>query len=79
MKMVNRISVVGVGLMGHGIAQTFAQRGYRVRLYDVSKDLVEQAIARIESNLQTFALSRRLPWMWSQSIPEVAPGMPSPY
>lgn len=54
LKTVNRISVVGAGLMGHGIAQTFAQRGYQVRLYDVSRDLVEQAITRIESNLQTF-------------------------
>ncbi|MEI7538906.1 MAG: 3-hydroxyacyl-CoA dehydrogenase NAD-binding domain-containing protein, partial [Comamonadaceae bacterium] len=32
--MTEQISIVGAGLMGHGIAQVFAQAGHIVRVYD---------------------------------------------
>ena len=35
---IERIAVVGAGLMGHGIAQEFALAGYQVRLHDLSDD-----------------------------------------
>jgi len=35
--MPGHIAVVGAGIMGHGIAQAFAQKGYPVSLYDVNK------------------------------------------
>ena len=40
--------------MGHGIAQTFAQKGYLVSVYDLNKDILDQAFHNIKSNLDTF-------------------------
>ena len=46
-----RVAVVGAGLMGHGIAQHFAQKGCSVALCDVSKALLKDALEKIRSNL----------------------------
>lgn len=46
-----QISVVGAGLMGHGIAQVFATRGHPVRLTDVSEDTLNLAKDRVRANL----------------------------
>ena len=54
MKDVRQIAVVGAGVMGHGIAQTFAQKGYLVSVYDLNKDILDQAFHNIKSNLDTF-------------------------
>jgi 3-hydroxyacyl-CoA dehydrogenase len=54
LKDVRQIAVVGAGLMGHGIAQTFAQKGYLVSVYDLNKDILNQAFHNIKSNLYTF-------------------------
>ena len=52
---IERIAVVGAGLMGHGIAQEFAVAGYDVRLYDRSAEVLGGAIERIRGNLRTMA------------------------
>ncbi len=49
---ITRISVVGAGLMGHGIAQEFALAGYRVSLHDVSAERLQRAAGDIEANLR---------------------------
>lgn len=49
---IERIAVVGAGLMGHGIAQIFAQAGYPVRLTDTQPTVLADAIQRIGRNLQ---------------------------
>jgi 3-hydroxybutyryl-CoA dehydrogenase len=49
---IERIAVVGAGLMGHGIAQIFAQAGYPVRLTDTQPAVLADAIQRIGRNLQ---------------------------
>lgn len=48
---MNRITVIGAGTMGNGIAHTFARFGHKVTLIDVSKDALERGIKTIESNL----------------------------
>ena len=50
---IESIGVIGAGLMGHGIAQTFALKGYRVRLFDSDAKALENAPAKIRTNLQT--------------------------
>jgi 3-hydroxybutyryl-CoA dehydrogenase len=50
---IESIGVVGAGLMGHGIAQTFALKGYKVRLFDSDSNVLENAPAKIRRNLQT--------------------------
>lgn len=44
---VSVIGVVGAGVMGHGIAQTFAQMGCDVHLIDVDKNILEKALRLI--------------------------------
>jgi 3-hydroxybutyryl-CoA dehydrogenase len=49
------IAVIGSGLMGHGIAQVFAQRGFRVTLQDLNETLLENAKQRIRLNLKALS------------------------
>jgi 3-hydroxybutyryl-CoA dehydrogenase len=51
---IKNIAVVGSGIMGHGIGQTFALGGYGVTLDDISDGILQNAIQRIRSNLDTF-------------------------
>jgi enoyl-CoA hydratase/3-hydroxyacyl-CoA dehydrogenase len=47
MPEINKVAVIGAGIMGHGIAQVAATAGQEVRLVDVSKELLERATERI--------------------------------
>ncbi|HEY4142191.1 MAG TPA: 3-hydroxyacyl-CoA dehydrogenase family protein [Pseudolabrys sp.] len=47
-----RISVIGAGLMGHGIAQVFALAGHRVTIYDSFEKTLATAKDRILANLK---------------------------
>jgi len=47
-----RITVIGAGLMGHGIAQVFALAGHHVTIYDAVKASLDSAKARIATNLR---------------------------
>lgn len=46
---MKRISVVGAGTMGRGIAQLFAERGYHVLLVDCNSQALEQAAEEIHN------------------------------
>jgi 3-hydroxybutyryl-CoA dehydrogenase len=48
---IKRVSVIGAGTMGNGIAHVFAQTGFTVTLIDVSAAQLEKAIATIGKNL----------------------------
>ena len=47
--------VVGAGVMGHAIAQVFAQAGIKVTLVDTNTDILSTVRQRITSNLETLA------------------------
>jgi 3-hydroxybutyryl-CoA dehydrogenase len=49
---IKTISVLGAGIMGHGIAQSFLMGGFSVYLYDVQEAILETARAHIRSNLE---------------------------
>lgn len=49
--MIERVAVVGAGLMGHGIAQLFAAAGIPVRLHDADPARVPEALRRVAANL----------------------------
>ena len=51
---VGRVAVVGAGTMGHGIAQVFALAGFEVSLTDSDPKILENAIPRIQANLEVF-------------------------
>lgn len=48
---LNKVLVVGAGVMGSGIAQAFAQCGYEVFMLDRSPDLVAKGLASVEKGL----------------------------
>lgn len=58
---VGTVAVAGAGVMGHAIAQVFAQAGMEVRLADLDESMLETAPRRIERNLETLAMAGRLP------------------
>ncbi|HET8777327.1 MAG TPA: 3-hydroxyacyl-CoA dehydrogenase NAD-binding domain-containing protein [Candidatus Limnocylindria bacterium] len=49
---IDRVFVIGAGLMGHGIAQVSAAAGKQVTLSDRTAELAEKGKARIGSNLK---------------------------
>jgi 3-hydroxybutyryl-CoA dehydrogenase len=51
---IKNISVIGAGIMGHGIAQTFALGRYDVILNDINNEILQKAFQQIRSNLDTF-------------------------
>jgi 3-hydroxybutyryl-CoA dehydrogenase len=48
---VHTVGVIGAGTMGAGIAQTFAQHGFRVRLCDSAPLALERALGSIDRSL----------------------------
>ena len=51
---IQRVAVIGTGLMGHGIAQAFAVKGYEVNLLSRSRDSLRKALQEIEWSLGKF-------------------------
>jgi 3-hydroxybutyryl-CoA dehydrogenase len=51
MAEIERVGVLGAGLMGHGIAQVAAQAGYSVVLREVDDDRLAKGVGRIEQQL----------------------------
>jgi len=49
---IERVFVIGAGLMGHGIAQVSAAAGKQVTLSDRTAELAEKGVARIAGNLR---------------------------
>ena len=45
---IKRVVVVGMGLMGSGIAQVYAQGGCEVLVNDISEDLIQKGIGSID-------------------------------
>ena len=54
LSQIRQIAVIGAGIMGHGFAQVFAQKGFSVFLYDIDKEILKRASHRISANLDTF-------------------------
>lgn len=51
MKEIKNILVVGAGVMGSGIAQTFAANGYKTTVADLKQEFIDNAKKRIEANI----------------------------
>jgi 3-hydroxybutyryl-CoA dehydrogenase len=48
---MKKITVIGAGTMGNGIAHTFAQNNFKVSIVDISLESLNKALATIEKNL----------------------------
>lgn len=49
---IKKVSVIGAGDMGHGIAEVALLSGYNVSLRDINKELVELGVKRLTESLQ---------------------------
>ncbi|CAH1795458.1 unnamed protein product [Owenia fusiformis] len=49
---IKHVTVIGGGLMGTGITQVAAQSGHNVTMCDVSDDIVQKGLARIQDSLK---------------------------
>ena len=58
---IQRVAVIGAGLMGHGIALELAAHGYDVRLHDQDAARLEKARAAIGEGLARLAEVGRIP------------------
>ncbi|GAI59613.1 unnamed protein product [marine sediment metagenome] len=50
---INKVSVVGAGVMGMGISQALAQKGFSVNVSDLSEDILERNLGKTQKNLQS--------------------------
>ncbi len=48
---IERVGVIGGGLMGSGIAEVCAKNGYEVVIHEINADAAEAALGRIEKSL----------------------------
>jgi len=48
---IKKVTVIGAGTMGNGIAHVFAQSGHEVTLVDVGREALDRAVTTITSNL----------------------------
>ena len=50
MNRINKTAVIGAGLMGHGLALIFADRGCETALHDLDEGILEKALANVRAN-----------------------------
>jgi 3-hydroxybutyryl-CoA dehydrogenase len=48
----NKISIIGSGAMGNGIAHVFATHGYSITLVDINDKILENALVTIKKNME---------------------------
>ena len=57
---VKRITVVGTGTMGNGIAQVLASKGLEVDMVDIKQEFLDRAIAMITKSLDRLLKKERI-------------------
>ena len=55
---IKKVGMVGLGLMGHGIAQTAALKGFDVVAVDANPQSLESGMKRIQSSLDKLPLAK---------------------
>jgi len=57
---ITKVTVLGAGTMGHGIAQIAAASGYTVTLRDITQEILEKALGNIRGSLERLVQRGRL-------------------
>ncbi len=57
---MNKIGIIGAGVMGTDLAQMTAEAGFNIKLYDSSDKKVHDALAIIESRLRKYEKKQRI-------------------
>lgn len=53
--MIEKVSVLGGGLMGMGISQALAQKGFYITVCDLEEELLERNLGKTKESLQSLA------------------------
>jgi len=51
LEQIKTVIVIGAGTMGNGISHVFAQYGCKVHMVDISREALEKAVAKIDTNM----------------------------
>ena len=57
---IKRVTIVGTGTMGNGIAQVFAQTGYEVDMVDIKQEFLDRAIATISKSFDRMLAKEKI-------------------
>ncbi|MGI0038709.1 MAG: 3-hydroxyacyl-CoA dehydrogenase family protein, partial [Nitrososphaera sp.] len=57
---INKITVLGSGVMGHGIAQVSAMAGYQVTLRDIEQSFLDRAMEKVRWSLNKMVEKQKL-------------------
>ena len=57
---INKITVLGSGVMGHGIAQVSAMAGYSIILRDIEQSFLDKAMEKIRWSLNKLVEKQKL-------------------
>ncbi|HLF65565.1 MAG TPA: 3-hydroxybutyryl-CoA dehydrogenase [Saprospiraceae bacterium] len=57
---ITKVTVIGAGTMGNGIAHVFAQAGYSVSLADIDQNALDRAVKTIEGNLDRMVRKEKI-------------------
>lgn len=68
MKNIKNVTVLGSGVMGHGIAQISATAGYNVKLRDIKEEFLDNAIAKIRWSLSKMVKKNKITAQEESSI-----------
>jgi enoyl-CoA hydratase / 3-hydroxyacyl-CoA dehydrogenase len=68
MPPISKITVLGSGIMGHGIAQVSAMAGYRVTLRDVDRSLLDKALEKVKWSLNKLVEKQKLTQIEAEKI-----------
>ncbi len=60
MSMIKNVTIVGAGVMGHGIAEVFALNGFNVNLEDFYPEVIEKAKKGINESLNKLIASKKI-------------------
>ncbi|ROQ90719.1 3-hydroxyacyl-CoA dehydrogenase [Desulfosoma caldarium] len=65
---VRKVSVLGAGIMGSGIAQVLAQAGYEVVLRDIEQRFVDRGLSAIKGNLDRAVAKNKMDAAEAQTV-----------
>lgn len=68
MTEINKITVLGSGIMGHGIAQISAMAGFKVTLRDVDTKFLDSAMSKIKWSLDKLVEKQKITQADSEAI-----------
>ena len=57
---MKNVAIIGAGTMGNGIAHTFAQKGFKVQLIEITQASLDRGMATIAKNLDRMVAKERI-------------------